>query len=198
MPEPSSARDSRSELRSLLGIALVALGIALLCVLLAGLYVGQALKIVPSSSELTKAVRKKTRTMEVIPEGISEPDEDTTAAQVWCGPVTFIFQTPDGAPVQGSALLHWLHGDGSDPAYSTLDADGRITVDEARCSPEYSLLLRRVPPSGTWYSVEAEPGQDTYVVEVGPLGESEVRRLPTRTPQEPQPTAPSRAPRQAS
>ena len=148
----------------------------LVCILIAGLYIGQALDVVPSNRELTRTVRDHTQAVRELPGRVAESVEQATSVETWCGEVHFVFRTPDGEVVAGDASLHPLHlpEEERDKQYP-LDEDGRLTVANARCSPEYSVFLSQVSPFGAWYRVETVPDQDTYVIETGDLGERERR-----------------------
>ncbi|HCH64978.1 MAG: hypothetical protein CL927_07465 [Deltaproteobacteria bacterium] len=181
MPSEPSRTPMDRELRSLVYMAGGALLAVLTCLLLAGLYIGQALDIVPSNHELTRTVREHTSPVRVIPTRIAASVEKVASVEKWCGEVHFLFRTPDGQPVQGEAHLSELHlPSEAKNQWHPLDEEGRLTVSDARCSPEYSIFLSRVIPFGSWFHVETVPDQDTYVIEVGALGEKAQRRTRER------------------
>lgn len=175
-PAPRSSDDpaASSGLRVLLGGALVVLLLALVGTCLGLFSFGQSVGVAPSTDEVTRTVRTQTR--RILPTPLSAP---TTEADVWCGALHLFFETAEGAPVDGLAMLDGLFHDG-ERAYIALDEEGGVTFEPVRCSPAYRLLLSRSGRQGTPYDVQTTPGVDTYTVVVRPLTDEEIRALRRR------------------
>jgi len=173
MPNRPARSSEGSELRQLLLWAAAGLCFALVCVGLALLYLGQVLHVAPSSKTIARAIRSQTRSVRKLSVPVVA---EQRAADLWCGAVTFVVQTPEGEPVAGSAVLDRMFHEESVQEIE-LDEDGQFTMEKVRCSPAYRVRVSRVGPAGVWYDVRTAPGQDTYTIVVGALGEREVRSL---------------------
>ena len=157
-------------------LAAGALLAVVVCVLIALLYVGQALQLLPSNDALARSVRQQTGQLRALPHRVLAPI-DELSSESWCGEVHFLFRTPDGEPIRGYAHMKSTDVGEADRREWAVGADGRMTVPNARCRPAYSVRFSRTWKGGTTYEVAVQPGQDTYIIEVGPPSEREERVL---------------------